>query len=1733
MTATATNRSFLDAARDEVESEGEGRSFIDAARDVERGAALLRKFGVGDRAPEARPEPTLPIPGLDQPIAPGGPTWRGAVAAGYPATLERGPTATERGRAIERRRAGRQEEAQRKAGWLDRPPPAPEKRTAEDIRLGRAPIAVEELTPAEAKHLREMGRDQITRPSVSWLIGIAEALGRWQGVKPEAVAPPVEKWAEMGPITAGEMNRRTEFDQVFGVGSLARLAQLRAATERLKQAEGKGYDIREADLREVEDYLLRHYEVRARGTTLGADVVPGLKAMPAWMIEFMATGGWAALGRGAARAGAKKLIGRAVKGKVGGLVGWVGSGAMRTVAMPHRVGAEYFDQLLGDYELSDEGKVIVLQAGAKPATAFLNAIVNTMIEVMSEEAGEALVRGGVRVLKALPGGARMARLARRLQVAAPKAAWARFVQTGFSKAGYSSLIGEMGEEQLARMMRAVTGTGKEHRGMGLFKRFAESIPSGRELLVEGLTLAVPGAVKAGVVRLAGAREAPPPPPAEPMRIEPRPEPAPAAPARTFLEAAKVEAPKVEPVKVEPEPVTPAPTPAAPEVKAVEVAKPEVKPTPAKKPAAKEPAKRIISEESYKEAIKHLSDPKVRGGLVPFSGEDIKAAGTVILYHIESGLRKMGEIWEQVKEQMDAKLFRQAWRATGEGRARLLKIQAVARAAERKGKVSVGRKAKTIAVAEGRMTPAEREKLTASIKAGIRGFKTGQKELSEVQSAMTSLVQGALPQSQHDRFAQQIAAADTPNRLNLLSGRILNAIRKEQIKAGAEQQAIEAVSPEIITTPSKLLAYAMKKAQTVSRQAHLAATRDMALSHTELAKLAEATLPKSEQGKVLPMIAKARTPAEMRRVAMSISMLGEHHEQRTALADFKQATKGIRKQARKGRIRPEYQAKIDALLDSIDPKRHAQHTLNAAERLMKMLEVESDPNIPQSVINRARNLSEAERRTPLYKLAPETIRGITAALQQIVHLSNTKNRIYFGRRAKAAQEVIDNSIAEVELNNPKVKTQTMAEERRMSGALWLTTRGQLSVDTTAFELGDETGDVYRTLVTNPLEGNNQFLEFQASAAEALAKVFAAQGMTAKDLQRWSASVGRAGLIKRAGRALFRKQGVEYVKTALPKAMTAGARLREIELTRAQRVTLWCHLHDSGTRRELLRHAVEGIYLPGYHTRAIKLHPADIAALEESFTPQEEAIGQAMMDWLNGPCRAGINKAFLSNEGHEIARRTDYFPRRRYGDAEGVEPDKILAYWRDSMLNQQGIFKERVGSKKAIVVGDAFEVFYAHANRTAAYIGKHAAVLDALRLLRNPDFRHTVKSRFKYGGSILFDLEKAIKEYRGLEVQADAKFERWLRGITSRAHVGILGYSPHISLYQVVSYMYAGIEMDARDLGKVWNFRLPTKRLIAEISAHSPSLKARFRGTGHQILTPSAARYSMTEFYFGQEPGWRSKAMVTIRKMDQLAIGNIYQAAKSEGQRKGFSGEALMAYAAKRAETVTNRTQPTWDLITTSALSVEARKSLIARLATLFSSQRAKIVNMAYRSWVRFRRSPHGAGDYARFAKTLSLIGFGASAVYWIARFSWRGILGPPDERNKRTIADHLWGMTERLLGSWVVVGDAAAEAMRLTRMRIKGRPSIFLEPRPNLLYQGFADATMSLVEFSGAIAERMRDEDAKSAKSAMRAVDHLIRALTILGGVPIRVAWAAARARLKKTGSAIKGRRTRRTRRSRR
>lgn len=313
------------------------------------------------------------------------------------------------------------------------------------------------------------------------------------------------EWARKGEIGFFESLNRA------GAGSLVpfvnperawKTTNVMSAMDRLKKNEyGDNAVLRKSDEEVFTKFTHSLAEEQTRGYSGGGKFASGIAALPAFMLEFYATGGVAAAGKEAAQKALTTLAGDFAKNRATDIAirtaGAAAGAAARTpFASFGRIGQSYGDrQINANLTFTDKGIEISKEATEQPFTSFMKASGDSLIENFSEVTGGAIGRtistGASHVF------------GRKLSVALTQM-WTKLhpnesINKLFTRAGYNGFIGELGEERLGDVLRAVTGVSDFGAGDGasVMDKVVASIPSGKDWLVEAGVLAVPGAAHLG------------------------------------------------------------------------------------------------------------------------------------------------------------------------------------------------------------------------------------------------------------------------------------------------------------------------------------------------------------------------------------------------------------------------------------------------------------------------------------------------------------------------------------------------------------------------------------------------------------------------------------------------------------------------------------------------------------------------------------------------------------------------------------------------------------------------------------------------------------------------------------------------------------------------------------------------------------------------------------------------------------------------------------------------------------------------------------------------------------------------------------------------------------------------------------------------------------------------------------------------------------------------------------
>ena len=889
---------------------------------------------------------------------------------------------------------------------------------------------------------------------------------------------------------------------------------------------------------------------------------------------------------------------------------------------------------------------------------------------------------------------------------------------------------------------------------------------------------------------------------------------------------------------------------------------------------------------------------------------------------------------------------------------------------------------------------------------------------------------------------------------------------------------------INVTPEKLAAYA-QRARVKPRRAFFMGQFSMQMTNKQLVDFVKDRLPDREYKLIaaaLEKVAKSRTPGERVKVLEAVGKMIERHEKASAILDLKEVVK----KASKENLGPELKVKLDQLLEGVAISKPQPATVRKALSLMAAAEKDAVGVIPQKAIMKAREVLGRVGRKSVLEMTAADLRFLEQGVKAIMAQNKAREHLLWSRSVKTAQEQIGESTEDVaRRHSPKFldKEGVRTARRATSVIRQLAILSQMSYDTMVNMLAGDQGTAYRILFKGLKRGQDVTIEGTQAAQDFMHAKLEQMKVSEKDLRGFSDIFGG-------------ERSTDTVHIDLP----SGPRL---SLTRAQRIELFLHLQDASTRAEILKNKSAGIRLEN-ETRTIRLTGPDIAAIRDSLSSDEKGLAGAMSAYVNGPLKAALNTAWEDEFGFEVARTPDYWRRRR--DRDATEPNDIMRQWQDRLLQHQGLFKERTGTVKAVIVGDAFRSFFEIVNRTNNFVGKGRSVNDALRVLKSEDFRSAVKAGVRDGDFFLRQMESTIKDFAGMEIQEREALGTFATKLIRRAQVGVLGLKPHIVAYQTVSLLSAMNEIDPKFIASSKLLKFTNKDTRAEIFDWSPRLRARIQGSGHQILTPGAGTAGVQEFFGRRENIVQRLAMKPILAADTQVMYRIWRAAKVEGQSKGIDGDELMRFTSDRANEIVDRTQPTWDVLTISQIQRFARKNPLAKLFVLFSSQRNKNLNMVMRAMSNFAASKNKLAAFPAFARKVAVPTIINAMLIYFIKFGWDRLTRkkPPEPE------EAILGVLDRLLGNWLIFGDVASTVLRTGEAAAKGKPPWFVDTKDNVLESGFRDVLLALYYVILGITQAADDQRFKSGPkrslkkapdSFWRAGESATRATGTLTGVP--------------------------------
>lgn len=413
---------------------------------------------------------------------------------------------------------------------------------------------------------------------------------------------------------------------------------------------------------------------------------------------------------------------------------------------------------------------------------------------------------------------------------------------------------------------------------------------------------------------------------------------------------------------------------------------------------------------------------------------------------------------------------------------------------------------------------------------------------------------------------------------------------------------------------------------------------------------------------------------------------------------------------------------------------------------------------------------------------------------------------------------------------------------------------------------------------------------------------------------------------------------------------------LELFPAEIMGIAAAMSDEETRDMILERGTPVRFSREPTGKSRKLTQVDLDSMIAELGPSERAIVDFMVREINGPVKETMRAWSIQELGFDITKPQTWWTRHRRIEGR-VEQPTTLANLRAQFLRsvgmRPGITRARGQDvKSAIEFRDIFIDFNNVVWQTNMVAHLTPAMRDARSILRSQPVREVLDNSRASRAQQAFDqiFEQIAREITGDRTPrgfVESKFQPLIRNLPR----GLLGLSPRVAAYQIVSAAMAQSEIPARFLAQALG--AATDPAVQERLERDPIMRSRAESSAMGLVN-DVSEVGRSLFGFkerGEGP------MFLIRMMDRIAIRIVWQAAELQAESEGLTGEALRERTWEIGERAISRTQPMFDSLHIAVRAIEARqRGGLFRLVNFFRAQRNKLTTMVIRSARRIERSP---------------------------------------------------------------------------------------------------------------------------------------------------------------------------------
>ena len=386
--------------------------------------------------------------------------------------------------------------------------PVEEPREAQQSSFGGVSLDVSEPVQVNIPETNSLALANTIKPDTKDPEGI-ELLDEADAERQQMIAlastrfPPdvVEGWKD-NPIGFGETGDFLTWSQVLPGGGIAQGVEALNILFVSKKVKA-GEELTTSEQSTLDEFVNKQIEMSVRGMTYGGEFRYYGSQMPAFMLEFAASGGAGkAVQTATVQAITKGVAKSALQQATAKQVGRVARVATQSGLMVPMGIANYGEQRLGPWMVTDKGQLIFTESKDTPALSALKAYAHVSAEVASELSGATIAKYAINpitkrlktplinAINNLPEGLKLG-LFEAYKKIMPNAT----ISKAFTAGGWNGMLAELGEERVADVLRETTNIVLEEGYT--FDQVLDGItPTKDQLLLEAGLISALGSVKA-------------------------------------------------------------------------------------------------------------------------------------------------------------------------------------------------------------------------------------------------------------------------------------------------------------------------------------------------------------------------------------------------------------------------------------------------------------------------------------------------------------------------------------------------------------------------------------------------------------------------------------------------------------------------------------------------------------------------------------------------------------------------------------------------------------------------------------------------------------------------------------------------------------------------------------------------------------------------------------------------------------------------------------------------------------------------------------------------------------------------------------------------------------------------------------------------------------------------------------------------------------------------------------